>query len=135
MRYSPRHRILCALLALGLVLSAAPTSVTAAFVEERPAACTLSHGSPASDAAGPEAASALVASTGGLNTSGPACGSGPCSMPLTTCTAAGACLSTVPLSASASPALAPGLLGVPAPDARADHSSAVSAVLTPPPRS
>lgn len=134
MRPSPLHRALCALAALSLVFSAAPVIAAATSADGRLPACAVSDGSPASDAEGSEAAPAAAVTGAELDTRGQPCGPGPCSMPFTTCVAAGACLSVVPLPASASPAPTSGLLDVVALGAEGGLPSPASGILTPPPR-
>lgn len=146
MRHSLRHRMLCVLAALSLAFSAAPASVApasaaTASVGETSAeghlpACSVSGVSPADETAGPGAAPAAAVTGGELDRDGgPPCGHRPCSMPLAACTGAGACLSMVPLPASASPALSRGLLFVPALGPERGPLSPASGILTPPPRS
>lgn len=134
-RHSLRHRTLCALAALSLVLSVAPAPVAATAPEGDLPACAVFGGSSTNDAAGPEATPAATATGAQLDTGGLPCGPGPCSMPFTTCAAGGACLSMVPLPAGASPALSPDLPGVGALGAEGGLPSPASGITTPPPRS
>lgn len=135
MRHPLRHRTLCALTALSLVFSAAPAPATATAAEGDLPASSVFDGSPVNDAAAPETTPAATATGAQLDTGGHPCGPGPCSMPFTTCAAAGACLSVVPLPASASPALSSGLLGVDDLAAEDGLPSPSSGITTPPPRS
>lgn len=135
MRHSLRHRTLCALVAVSFILSVAPAPVAATAAEMDLPACAVSDGSAVSATAGPEAAPAATVTGAHLDTGGLPCGPGPCSMPFTTCAAAGACLSAVPLPASASPALSSGLLDVDVLGTEGGLPSPVSGILTPPPRS
>lgn len=134
MRNSLRHRTLCALVALNFVFSVAPTPVAATAAEGDLPACAMSDGSSMNGSAGPEATPAATIAGADLDPRGWPCGAGPCSMPFTTCGAAGACLLVVPLPASASPALTPGLIGVDTLHAESGLPSPASGILTPPPR-
>lgn len=122
-------------MALSFAFSVAPAPVAATTAEVDRPACSASDDSPVSGTAGPDAAPAATVTGAQLDTGGHPCGPGPCSMPFTTCAAAGACLSVVPLPASTSPALSSGPFGVGALGADAGLPSPASGILTPPPRS
>lgn len=135
MRNSLRHRTLCALVALSFVFSVAPTPVAATAAEGDLPACSVSDGSSVTETAGPEAALAVTVAGADLDPRAQPCGPGPCSMSFTTCAAGGACLSVVPLPASASLSFSSGLLGLLAAGPDGGLPSPASRILTPPPRS
>lgn len=135
MRHALRHRTLCAVVALSFVLTVAPAPVAATAEDGDLPACAVVDGLPVSGTAGPQAVPAATVAEAQIDARGLPCGPGPCSLPFTTCAAAGTCLSVVPLPASASPALSSDLIAVDALGTDGGLPCPASGITTPPPRS